>query len=606
MTKRLKLKKSSTGAVSKNIPVEDVNGNKHILKATVISVDHGSVRKSAGRSDEITDEALESLGLSEKIVRPPLSQSELAILKENSSELGQIIDAMKIGVVGFGGRLKERKIPDSIQKTMKLQIEEEKAHMQTFFQFPNPEGSWTKLVKSTWEDYESTGNAYWELVPTITRNGRYSSFNKLDVSTMRICKLDRTFTKFVLNYVDSNFQMKARVFIKKFRRFVQVVGTKKIYFKEFGDPRCVDKRSGEIADPTKLPKKYWANEVYHWKLYTSRRTPYGLPRYTGNIIAIRGSRSADETNILTQQNNHVPSMAILVSGGQLTEGSVNRIKDFVDTQIKSSSNYSKFLLIEGQSSHDGLSGPGNVKLEIQPLTNAQHSDQLWQDYDKNNSDKIRRSFRIPPILLGKGDDYTKATAVVSEKLAEKYVFNPEREEFDLEVNKIMLQQGFRFHFWKTNSPNVTDDENLVRILTGAERTGGLTPRISRFLLEDILNRDLPDFDENSDFDPDLPFSYSLAKLMHNAGEANQNGTFAPQGQTPKAPGTPGQPGQVGQPAGATKSMMTFDPVGWINQLIENASGADSEVLEQIRQSIEDSLDTEAFGEPDRKFFDHAH
>ncbi len=598
---KLKKRPASPEKVMKTFNVEDTNGNKHILKASIISVSTER-RKSAGRSDEITDDALETLGISERIIRPPLNLHELSLLQENSSELGQIIDAMKIGVVGFGGRPHRRELPEAIISTHQTAIDAEAQYLSTFFQFPNPEGSWTKLVKDTWEDYENTGNAYWELIPTMQRDGKFSCINKLDAPTMRLTRLDNVFTKFPVNYIDSNFQLKQKFFIKKFRRYVQVVGNKKIFFKEFADPRCIDKRNGDVADATKLPSKFWANEVYHWKLYCSRRSPYGLPRYTGNIIAIRGSRSADETNILTQQNNHVPSMAIMVSGGQLTDGSVNRIKDFVDTQIKSESNYSKFLIIEGEGTHDALSGQGTVKVEIQPLTNAQHSDQLWQDYDKNNSDKIRRSFRLPAILIGKSDDYSKAGAQTAERLAEKYVFNPEREEFDLEINRILIQQGIRFHVWKTHTPNVTDDENLVRILTGAERTGGLTPRISRMVLEDILNKKLPPFPDKDEtgFDPDLPFSFSLAQLMHNAGEANANGTMAPQGQTPKAPGKPGKP------AGKADVLKTFDPVAWIHQLVDGAEGLDEESVEKLRQEVEDSLDTKAFGKPDRDFFKHAH
>lgn len=593
-----KLKKRiSSSPVSKRIPVEDVNGNKHILKATVVSVDPTSKSQS---SDEITDDTLITLGLNGRIISPPLSQEQLVLLQENSSELGQIIDAMITGVAGFGGRVHLREMKDSAKEVHASLIAEEQEYLETFFKFPNPEGSFKKLIKESLEDYESTGNMYWELIPTVTRSGRFSCINKLDVSTMRLTKLDQNFTRYSVKYVDRNFQLKNKYFVKKFRRFVQVVNNKKMFFKEFGDPRIIDKRTGDVIDAM-VPQKYWANEVWHRRLYTPRRSPYGLPRFTGNIIAIRGSRSADETNILTQQNNHVPSMAVMVAGGQLTQASCDRLQDFVDTQIKSNANYSKFLILEGESDHDSLSGSGSMKIEIQPLSNNQHQDQLWQEYDKSNSEKLRRSFRIPPILVGKGEDYSKATATVSERLAERYVFSPEREELDEEINKLLVQQGFRFCVWKSHSPNVTDDQDLVRILTGAERTGGLTPRISRMLLEDILNRKLPPFPEDvEDFNPDLPFSYTLAKLMHEAGAANQNGSFASQGQTPKAPGSPGRP------SAKNLTTKTFDPVSWMHGILEGMEGADENQLEELKQNLEDSLDTEAFGKPDREFFAHEH
>ena len=63
-------------------------------------------------------------------------------------------------------------------------------------------------------------------------------------------------------------------------------------------------------------------------------------------------------------------MAIMVSGGMLTEGSIERIREFVDTQIKGDSNYSKFLIIEGEGSHDALSGTSNVKVEVEIFDQA--------------------------------------------------------------------------------------------------------------------------------------------------------------------------------------------------------------------------------------------
>jgi len=106
-----------------------------------------------------------------------------------------------------------------------------------------------------------------------------------------------------------------------------------------------------------------------------------MPSFTGNLIAIKGSRSGEESNILTLQNNNVPSMAVMVSGGLLTDGSIDRLQEFVDTSIKGDLNYSKFLILEGESNHDALSGASSMKIEIKPLTNEQHTDALWDTYD---------------------------------------------------------------------------------------------------------------------------------------------------------------------------------------------------------------------------------
>lgn len=630
-----KLKKTGRIAnkISKSIPVEDSEGNKHILKATVISI-------SKGGSNSIAEDNFEQLILSNKLVSPPLSQTELSVLAEVSSELGQVIDSLSVGIDGFGSRLiRRKKLPVIIDpssddakelaedKVLAAEAVEEKSFLDAMMMFPNPDEDFTELKKNTRQELEATGNAYWELIPTPVAGSnklfRYSCINRLSPSTMFFTKPDKKMTRMKLHYVDARLNLRSKTFMKRFRRLVQVIGTKSVYFKQFGDPRVIDKRDGSVIAPSiefwsndlklqnEFPKKYWANEVYHHKIPTPRRTPYGLPRYTGNIIAIKGSRGADETNILTQQNNHMPSMAIVVAGGMLTEGSVQRIQEFVDTQIKGNANYSKFLILEGESTHDSLSGAASMKVEVKPLSDNQHKDQLWQDYDKNNASKIRRNFRTPPIMVGHIDDLTRANAQESERFAEKWVYNPARESMDKAINKILMQQGFKHWVFKSNSPNVTNDEDLVAILTGGEKTGGITPRIARMLLEDILNRELPAIKEdNPDFDPDVPFSLSIAKLAMGAkaASANQSGTFSTQGQNQR----PRNP--VGRPSNedSQKHMELVD------ELFDNLDGSkilerltknpqeSLEALQFLRDSIEDSMDLSAFGEVKRGYFDHEH
>ena len=136
-------------------------------------------------------------------------------------------------------------------------------------------------------------------------------------------------------------------------------------------------------------------------------------------------------------------MAVLVSNGELTQGSIDRITQFVETTIQGSDNYSKMLVIEASSTEeDSVGGQTPAKVEIVPLTSSQHTDALFQNYAKNNEDRVRRSFRLPPIFVGRADEYTRATAETSRKLADEQVFAPERDEEDHIINR-MLRDGMR-------------------------------------------------------------------------------------------------------------------------------------------------------------------
>jgi len=246
-----------------------------------------------------------------------------------------------------------------------------------------------------------------------------------------------------------------------------------------------------------------------------------MPRYIGNLLSIFGDRAAEEINFITFKNNNIPSMVIAVSNGQLTEATIDRVKEFVESQIQGSDNYSKFLLLEAEGAEEGEDG-SQVKMEIKPLVSEQHKDALFQEYSKNNQDKIRRLWRLPPIFVGRSDDYTRATAESSRRLADEQIFAPERDEFDAFINRqIFPSMGIMYHKFKSNSPNTTDNTQLVKILASAEKTGGMSPKIGRLILEDVLNSELPGFPD--EFDPDVPFSLTMAEAVKNQADPSEPG-----------------------------------------------------------------------------------
>lgn len=592
---------------TRKISVEDIDGNKHVLNATVIGVSTKAIKKE--RSSAIVDEEIHQLGFASKIIRPPLSQHELSVLSEFSGSLGANLDGMMIGVEGFGQKLVEDEELSKAQKsTFETRINTERRWLEThLIKNPNPHQSLKELRKQLQKDKQSTGNAWLELIPGL-KEGMYSCYNRIEPSNLWIVKADNKFTRISQNYVNENFQLKQKTFLVRLRRYVQIVGRKKVFFKEFRDPRHIHAQTGEVlrvranskgvqvpvdAKGNEVKKGMLARELYHFKIPTTRRTPYGMPTFTGNIIAIKGSRSSEESNILTLQNNNIPSMAVMVSGGLLTDGSINRLQEFVDTSIKSDLNYSKFLILEGESNHDALSGASSMKIEIKPLTNEQHTDALWDKYDDKNNAKIRRAFRQPPAMVGETENISRDIAETSEKMAEKYVYSPERESIDEEWNKIIVQQGIVFHSIKGNSPNVTNDQDLIKILSTAEKTGGITPRIAHMILEDVLNRKLPALVENDpDFNPDLPFSVSVGKLARGMARSNSEGSLAPTGQEE---GDKGEDNNSDEDDDENKSQDFIDKLH--DQL---------DPQKALLQAMEDILDVEAFGKVKRDYFNHGH
>lgn len=481
---------------------------------------------------------LEHRGL---IIVPPFDPLTLAMLKEQSTELGPCIEAMKVNIAGLGHRFIPRirlddpdvDIPDEIKKAAR----KERVRLINFFEHCNPDTSFTEFRKRLRDDLESTGNAYFEVVRNVA--GRLQSFVHIPSWQMRLSRQDPdpvlTDRKVLELQEDGSVKIVKTKIWRRFRRFVQqrtvflrnietISGSRVRWFKEFGDHRHYDNKTGNEVKAqdvsTFRDAHQLANEIVHLKLY-SPRTPYGLPRYIGDLLTIFGDRAAEEVNYVTFRNNNIPSMLLMVANGQLTDGTVQRIQSFVESQIQGSENYSKFLIIEAEGAYEG-DDPTQIKIDAKPLTNDQHKDSLFQEYSKNNRDQIRRAFRLPPLLVGKTSDYTRTTADSSRKVADEQVFAPERDEFDLFMNKwIMPELEAVFYKYKTNTPNTTDNTELVKILGGAEKTGGMTPAIARSILQEILSVDLPEFP--ADFPKDVPFSLTMAEAVKNKADASEPG-----------------------------------------------------------------------------------
>jgi PBSX family phage portal protein len=489
-----------------------------------------------GKSTAMTSDPFAALQDKGQVIEPPFDMLALSMLNEYNTEIEPCVSAMEVNIEGFGHRFIPRvkkKAPDGkdAPPALMTKVQSERVTLENFFAYCTRE-SFVSFRRRVRRDLELTGNGYFEVIRGAT--GNIQSFVHIPSYQMRIGIADDDAVKAQRNIlelqIDGSVKVKTIDEWRRFRKYVQsrsvrranmeiINGHKMVWFKEFGDDRIMNNETGELATKD-LSEEKRANECIHMRIYSSR-SPYGLPRYIGNLLSVYGDRAAEEINFYTFKNNNVPSMVIAVSNGQLTGGTIDRIKEFTEAHIQDSDNYSRFLILEAETDLEGEDG-SHIKMEIKPLAQEQHTDALFQNYSEKNRDKIRRAWRLPPILVGRADDYTRTTADSSRQLADEQIFAPERDEWDDFHNRILFpEMGIIYHKFKSNSPNTTDNTLLVRILAQAEKTGGVNPRIARMLLEDILGTELPDFPD--DFNADIPFSLLMAEAVKNKAEPNEPG-----------------------------------------------------------------------------------
>ena len=439
------------------------------------------------------------------IIEPPYNLDWLVRLPEHSNMLGQCIEAMETNIDGFGFTLEPAFEFDEKNK----EAESERKTLEHFFEFCNPELPYSQLRRRVRRDLEVLGNAYWEVI----RDGKGDIvwLEHIEGHTMRLTALDTEYTP--VDYIirdDASNELQHYPSRKKFRRFVQIRDGLKVYFKEFGDTRLINSQTGRVEENEGdfTP----ATEIIHFKLYCPY-SPYGVPRWIGNWLAVTGSRQAEEVNWEYFENNTIPPMALLVTGTQLDDKVVERIEDFINDEMKGRKSFNKMLIIEA-TSQGSLPGTnsGTPIVRFQHLSDAQQKDSLFDNYDRTNREKIRSSFRLPPIFVGLTSDYTRATARESREVAEEQVFQPERVDHDFVINRLLFPaMGVKYWKYKSLPPKVNDFDIMSGVLNTFSNCG-LTVKELRDEISRLLNHPLTPIEEENNEWLNLPLSVYFAKL----------------------------------------------------------------------------------------------
>jgi capsid portal protein len=494
------------------------------------------------------------------VVRPCINPEVLQVEHINSNSLRQNVDAYSTNIHGYGHQLEPvidfesenvseqvvtqyeldqaglwgtppeispNQIPQEVEN-LKSQTRRELARANLFFSsLACSDSSWTKLTRLLRQDLEILGFALLEV--RRDTNGRLAGFAL--PRSHKFVALDTTETVEVrVPYRKSAYGWGTRLEdrLGNLWALTDASGQPKKVFKNTGDPRVISSKtaktySSEAELEREEPGVRPATEVVCFRIDHALDHRFGIPRWFGVYKGVQGSRLAESVNLNYFNNKSVPPLALLVSGGSISEDAKARIESYIEDEIKGVENFHKILIIEAMDQRAGAGDPfnsGKIKVELVPLTKAQHDDGLFQKYIASSRDMVGEAMRNPRIVRGDIDGINRATAVAALSFAEGQVYAPLREEFDWWVNNFVLYElGCSAIIYRTQSPIATDLETATAI-EGLTKANVLVPGEARKFVERVFNTRLSTISAEW---TKQPMPLTLTELLAGGGSTSGEG-----------------------------------------------------------------------------------
>lgn len=417
-------------------------------------------------------------------ITPRHDMRGLAKLVENSTILPQCIRAYKNNIAGFG--IGVRYIEDT-EETPEMAAEFSRA--EEIIELLNIEQDTKEVFEDIIEARETYGIAYLEVIRNLAGEVVQIEFVKETASIQKTRPLEPYIST---TYYHHGQELERK---KRYCKYKQEIGGKTVYFKEFGDPRIMDRRDGKYLEAGEsLDLEWQANELMEFTIGTE---PYGTVRWIGQVLGVDGSRRAETLNNNYFINGRHTPLMIMVKGGTLTDESFEKLQRYMN-DIKGEAGQHAFIILETESS-DGRTDfdqGERPEIEVKDLASILQKDELFQNYLDNNRRKVQSAFQLPDLYVGYTTDFNRATAQTAQEVTEEQVFQPERKSLAWAINNRLLN-GYRFQYVECYflEPDITNPDDLYKLLTVANSAGGVTPNFAKRIIYEAYGEQAEDYPE---------------------------------------------------------------------------------------------------------------
>ena len=447
--------------------------------------------EKAENSVQLTEQEVYNAG---DWITPTNDLRGLRNLVKHSTILPQCIRAYKNNIAGFGIGVRYK---DDTEETPEMAAEFTRA--EEIIELLNIEQDTKEVFEDVVEARETYGIAYLEVIRNVADEVVQIDFIK-ETPSIRKTKPLEPYIPTVYYHHGQQIERK-----KRYCKYKQEIGGETVYFREFGDPRIMDRRDGKyLKDGETLDLAYQANEILEFSIGTE---PYGEVRWIGQVLGVDGSRKAEGLNNNYFDNGRHTPLMIMIEGGTLTDESFDKLQQYMN-DIKGEAGQHAFIILETEST-DGRTDfdqSEKPKVEIKDLANILQKDELFQDYLDNNRRKVQSSFQLPDLYVGYTTDFNRATAQTAQEVTEEQVFQPERKSLAWAINNRLLN-GYQFKYVECYflEPDISNPDDFYKLLTVCNNAGGLTPNKAKQIIYEAYGETAEDYPEEWG---DVPLSYS--------------------------------------------------------------------------------------------------
>ncbi len=419
----------------------------------------------------------------------PFNVAYLFNIVSISSTIGAAIQAFIDNTVGTGWEAGPV-IRDREMRTT------EKGLLESFISNANSEQSLDAVMEATIRDRETAGFAFIEVIRDAS--GEPALWRNAPAFFTRLCGLHPDEIKVTYD-VPRGARMMPVTEYRKYRRFVQQVGARFIYFKEFGDPRRMDRMTGLFSNEPGYVAGRDATEIWHWK--NPSNEPYGKPRWIAHLPSILGVRESEEVNMRYFEDNTVPPVMVTVSGGRLTAESARAVHQMMSRGGVDKQNRMVLLEAVGEGADVGDANTG-IQVKVEKMADARQSDSLFAKYDSESMRKILSSWRMTPGAIGRAvesKDLDKELQVM-----ETTVFAPERSKIAEQLNKGLVNSRAGLQLTSCclvpRTPSVSSPGDFIKALTALNVMGAVTPRSAQLAANKALQIEVDQYPKKGEKD----------------------------------------------------------------------------------------------------------